>query len=234
MIKGPSHRSHIFCSLLTILSKVLKAPPKTAKMPARLVIPPCGDNPKHRHHLPPEDQPLRVSIIGLNTEFERLFPDSPKLPAGPDCTACSGNRGEAQRTFHEIGPLLAKLVFANLYGRDSNDEIPDDLVLRDEGHGWALKRGEAGENRITHYILTFDHLVPSTDDDDPEVLQLNLFVPSDAQYSKISLIQYFEDDDCVVLVPRCCQVRKGTTDRGRVNDAVKERKARTRGQVQEV
>lgn len=80
--------------------------------------------------------------------------------------------------------------------------------------------------RQTHdgYGVTFDHLVP-TDDPDPEVLQLNMIKPEDIDpclredfVSSINRAEY--EGKKVLVVPRCCQKREGTTDRKRVNESV--------------
>jgi len=75
------------------------------------------------------------------------------------------------------------------------------------------------------YGVTFDHLVPPNDTN-PEVLQINIIEVEDDEgiYANKYLsfnIDYTEYVGKKVLaVPRCCQIRKGTTDRKRVNDAV--------------
>ena len=80
------------------------------------------------------------------------------------------------------------------------------------------------EHTIDGYGITFDHLVPD-DDDDPETLMLNVVDPSDpeeAAYVKFDLAPYLTGpDSTVLLVPRCCQLRQGTTDRKGINDQVK-------------
>ena len=79
--------------------------------------------------------------------------------------------------------------------------------------------------RIDYYGVTFDHLVP-VDDQTPEVLQINM---TEIEYDGG---QYVDDvlrftvnhteytGRKVLAVPRCCQLRRGTTDRRRVNDSV--------------
>lgn len=96
------------------------------------------------------------------------------------------------------------------------------------------------------YGVTYDHLV-SDSDSDPEVVQFNLVDPTkllcpvlkrngqpmtnsdgavltEQDVLKIAL-DGDEYQDCVVAVPRCCQVRRGKTDRARVNYLVKKRQA---------
>lgn len=81
--------------------------------------------------------------------------------------------------------------------------------------------------RIDYYGVTFDHLVP-TDDLDPEVLQINIIEMDDDQGAYANEHLPFEVDPTeytgkVLAVPRCCQKRKGTQDRERVNVQVAER-----------
>lgn len=86
---------------------------------------------------------------------------------------------------------------------------------------------------IDYYGVTFDHLVP-IDDIDPEVLQINILEIEDdgGIYANINKGSSFKLDPAeyirkkVLGLPRCCQRRKGTTDRRRVNDAVNERRKR--------
>ncbi|OAF60151.1 hypothetical protein VC83_02786 [Pseudogymnoascus destructans] len=70
---------------------------------------------------------------------------------------------------------------------------------------------------IDYYGITFDH------DTDPEVLQINIFEIEDGGIYVNESIS-FEIDPAdyagkkVLALPRCCQKRKGSTDRMRVND----------------
>lgn len=81
---------------------------------------------------------------------------------------------------------------------------------------------------IDYYGVTFDHLVPP-DDTNPEVLQINIIEIEDDMGEYANKYNPFEIDPeeyigkKVLAVPRCCQIRKGTTDRVRVNDGVKSR-----------
>ncbi|KAI9785605.1 MAG: hypothetical protein M1816_000351 [Peltula sp. TS41687] len=99
------------------------------------------------------------------------------------------------------------------------------------------------------YGVTFDHRV-ADDDPDPEVVQFNLFdptelsspvvtrngrtitapdgrlIPTERDLLQVSLNEE-EYQNCIAAVPRCCQIRRGTTDRARVNSLVKQRQART-------
>ncbi|MCJ1259360.1 hypothetical protein MMC24_007197 [Lignoscripta atroalba] len=83
------------------------------------------------------------------------------------------------------------------------------------------------------FAIVFDHFVPSSDVD-PEVLQLNIIDSQDQaqlqKYFKSIIIdrhdpKYF---DSIIAVPRCCQTRVGSTDRGRVNDEVNDQKERNK------
>jgi len=90
---------------------------------------------------------------------------------------------------------------------------------------------------IDGYGITFDHLVSPTEDEDPETLMTNIFDPSDpeaAKYFKVDLGRYnIGTEPVVLLVPRCCQLRRGTTDRKGINNQVKEAKsAYRRSQVE--
>lgn len=78
---------------------------------------------------------------------------------------------------------------------------------------------------------TFDHLVQAGDTD-PEVLQINIVEIEDDGGAYANKYNQFDIDPAeytgrkVLAVPRCCQKRKGTTDRRRVNDAVNIRDGR--------
>ncbi|KAI1340551.1 hypothetical protein F5Y15DRAFT_42942 [Xylariaceae sp. FL0016] len=102
----------------------------------------------------------------------------------------------------------------------------DDLVVRDEYLGWLAK--EVPHKSIDYYGVTFDHLVPQ-DDTNPEVLQINIIETDkdDAAYANEHLSFVVDAAEYrgqkVLAVPRCCQKKKGTQDRGRVNDGVRDR-----------
>lgn len=82
--------------------------------------------------------------------------------------------------------------------------------------------------RIDYYGVTFDHLVPA-DCSDPEVLQINIIEMDDDEGAYANEYLSFVVDPAeytgrkVLAVPRCCQKRKGTQDRLRVNSSVTER-----------
>lgn len=64
------------------------------------------------------------------------------------------------------------------------------------------------------------------DDDNPETLMMNVFDPSDPEAAtnlKLDLDQYNPGlESFVLIVPRYCQLRQGTTDRKGINDQVRE------------
>lgn len=81
---------------------------------------------------------------------------------------------------------------------------------------------------IDYYGVTFDHLVPAGDTD-PEVFQINIIEIEDDHGVYANTWLPFTVDPAkyigkqVLAVPRCCQKRKGTQDRWRVNSRVIER-----------
>jgi hypothetical protein len=86
---------------------------------------------------------------------------------------------------------------------------------------------------IDYYGVTFDHLVPA-DDPDPKVMQINVIEIEDDNGAYANEHMAFAVDLAefvgkkVLAVPRCCQKRKGTQDRARVNSCVEERDQRMR------
>ncbi|KAI9823452.1 MAG: hypothetical protein M1832_002463 [Thelocarpon impressellum] len=93
---------------------------------------------------------------------------------------------------------------------------------------FPLPAGPELARQIDYYGITFDHLVP-TEDPDPEVLQINIIEMDDDAGAYANEHLPFVVDSAeyagkkVLAVPRCCQKRKGTKDRGRVNWSVDER-----------
>jgi hypothetical protein len=87
---------------------------------------------------------------------------------------------------------------------------------------------------IDYYGVTFDHLVPA-EDVDPDVLQINIiemevndgpFAHGAAYANEHLLFPVYPADYVgtkVLAVPRCCQKRKGSQDRKRINSSVAER-----------
>lgn len=85
-------------------------------------------------------------------------------------------------------------------------------------------------SQLDYYGVTFDHLVPR-DDEDPDILQINIIEMDndDGAYAHEVLPFTVDPKDYtmkkVLAVPRCCQIRKGTQDRTRINDSVRYREA---------
>lgn len=93
------------------------------------------------------------------------------------------------------------------------------------------KKGLLHNREIDYYGVTFDHLVPP-DDHDPEVLQINIIEVEDDNGVFANKYMDFHVDPAeyagkrILAVPRCCQKRKGSTDRGRVNENVDRKEGR--------
>jgi hypothetical protein len=85
---------------------------------------------------------------------------------------------------------------------------------------------------IDYYGVTFDHLVPASDPN-PEVLAISIIeVDNDGgafanQHLLFSVDPTEYTGKKVLAVPRCCQVKKGTLDRKRINGNVAERNGTT-------
>lgn len=96
-----------------------------------------------------------------------------------------------------------------------------------------------GTSEIDYYGVTFDHLVPA-DDYFPEVLQINIceLDEDEGEYANTYLPLTVDPAEYIgkkiLAVPRCCQKRKGTTDRSRVNGSVTQRDLIRQGFDQEV
>ncbi|KAI1742672.1 hypothetical protein F4680DRAFT_23741 [Xylaria scruposa] len=185
-------------------------------MALELHIPPCIHSPAHAFHLPPLDQPLRIQIEGPLTAIQRLVPDA------------SWHVDVMAQVFPMPGAKsLAELTYRALYGADVRSEVARDMVIRDQYLGW-VREGKIPVNEIDYYGVTFDHLVPA-DDLDPDVLQINICETDydEGEYANKYLPFPVDPADYigkrVLAVPRCCQKRKGTQDRGRINDEVNDR-----------
>ncbi|KAK8048273.1 hypothetical protein PG994_010003 [Apiospora phragmitis] len=187
-------------------------------MALKLHIPDCIQIPAHRLHLPEPSQPLRIQIEGPTLAIERLLP------------TISWQTDPTHLHFPQpAGPALARLAFKAIYKMEP--KAGDDMVVRDEYLGWIV---EQPLSRIDYYGVTFDHLV-TLDESDPDVLQVNIIeVENDAgAYAtewlpfKITLADY--TGKMVLAVPRCCQKRKGSQDRTRVNSSVAERVSSSSG-----
>ncbi|KFY48169.1 hypothetical protein V496_10318 [Pseudogymnoascus sp. VKM F-4515 (FW-2607)] len=200
-LTNPTHSFNLHCFY----------PPPSDQPALPLYIPPCP-------HAPSSEQPLRIQIEGPLLALQKLLPgvswhiphDSPEFPLPG-------------------GPELAKLAFQKIYHRDIRPDIAGDMVVRDEYKGWLVEARPIV--MIDYYGVTFDHLVP-TDDTDPEVLQINIVEIEDDGGVYANKYNPFDIDPAeyigkkVLAVPRCCQKRKGTTDRQRINDAVNARDGR--------
>lgn len=178
------------------------------------ILPCCLDTP-HPTHPPAVSRPLRIQIEGPKVSIDKLFPGiswqtSAAIPTSPQ----------------PAGPKLAALAYQAVYGVAPRPGT-NNLAVRDEYLGWIMPMPT---REIDYYGVTFDHGVPA-DDMNPEVLQINilemeedngayankgiLFQVDPAKYASVSIL----------AVPRCCQRRKGTTDRLRINSAVETRVA---------
>ncbi|KJZ68410.1 hypothetical protein HIM_12198 [Hirsutella minnesotensis 3608] len=168
-------------------------------MPLQLYIPPCIRDPAHHLHFPETGQPLRIQIEGPVVAIERLFP------------TITWHTNPARLEFPQpAAQELANLAYRTIYGKKPR---LGDAVVKDEYLGWVV------ENPMT---------VP-TDDSDPEVLQINIIEVEDDDGEYANRWLPFQVDAStyrgqrVLAVPRCCQKRKGTQDRRKVNESVAER-----------
>ncbi|WEW58315.1 hypothetical protein PRK78_003783 [Emydomyces testavorans] len=187
-------------------------------MALELYIPPCVNRPPHHLHPPPPDKPLRIRIQGPLETIQKLCPNISWHPIGP---------------FPQPGGLkLASLTHQTLYGGKGDEVAP--VVVRDEYLAWVLE-GRIPQDHIDYYGVTFDHLVPA-DDPNPEVLAINIIEVDDddggiyadgGKYANevllfsVNPIEYTGKK--VLAVPRCCQHKKGTQDRWRINTEVAQR-----------
>ncbi|KAI0009104.1 hypothetical protein F4779DRAFT_402664 [Xylariaceae sp. FL0662B] len=185
-------------------------------MAYELHIPTCICDPAHPNHPPPKDKPLRIQIEGPLVAIQRLLSES------------TWNMDFMTTKFPQTAaPHLARLTHQVLYRENVS---VDDVVVRDEYLGW-VSIGKILQKEFDYYGVTFDHLVPP-DDLDPEVLQINIMELEVDQGPYAGGIEYankylnitVDPADYVgkkiLAVPRCCSKRKGTQDRGRVNDSV--------------
>ena len=92
-------------------------------------------------------------------------------------------------------------------------------------------------SHIDYYGVTFDHLVPANEPD-PDVLCINFIeIDNDGGAFANEWLLFAVDPSeytgkKVLAVPRCCQKKKGTQDRGRVNGRVAERNSEIHGNLQ--
>ncbi|PQK18042.1 hypothetical protein BB8028_0010g00310 [Beauveria bassiana] len=195
------------------------------KMALDLCIHACIQKPRHRLHPPPANTPLRIRIQGPLETIEKLLPDV---------------KWHNIVSFPQPGGVeLARLTHEALYGKEVHAETRCRLVVRDEYLAWAMSERRP-LSYIDYYGVTFDHLV-SPDDPDPEVLVINIIeldsvggIYSDGGLYASQVLAFPVDPmeyvgKKVLAVPRCCQHKKGTQDRMRINDEVKERDKRLAG-----
>ncbi|ESZ95234.1 hypothetical protein SBOR_4346 [Sclerotinia borealis F-4128] len=196
--------------------------PSSSAPPLPLHIPTCLSTPPHPLHPPNPDLPLRINIEGPILALQRLLPEVPwQVPPARHNVSGFPMPG---------GPALAALAFREIYGRDPRADVAGDgdrdMVLRDESKAPIIEARPIA--MIDYYGVTFDHLVPP-EDPDPEVLQINIVEIEDDGGVYANRYNPFDIDPAeyvgkkVLAVPRCCQNRKGTTDRLRVNIAVNRR-----------
>ncbi|KAI9669426.1 MAG: hypothetical protein M1831_000462 [Alyxoria varia] len=189
--------------------------------PLKLYIPPCIHNPRHPYHPPPLENPLRLEIHGPLVCIQKLLP-------GLEW----GRKDWGKPEFQPGAPLLARLTFKAVYGRALN--VSERITVRNEYLGWIgepkPKRSGIGRD-IDYYGVTFDYLV-AEGENDPEILTLDL-VEMDYDggefASEVLPFQVKPEEYTgkkVLAVPRCCQKRKGTQDRGRINGEVEWRDAK--------
>ncbi|KAI6088039.1 hypothetical protein F4821DRAFT_99133 [Hypoxylon rubiginosum] len=177
-----------------------------------LHIPHCIHTPAHSLHPAPLDKPLRIQIEGPLVSIQKLLPE---IPWHVD--VCNPIFPQP------AGPELARLACLAIYGHDASLSVKTDMIVRDEYLGWVHEK-----NEIDYYGVTFDHLVP-TDEYFPEVLQINILEmdEDEGEYANKYLLSTVDPAEYIgkkiLAVPRCCQKRKGTTDRSRVNGSVAQR-----------
>ncbi|KAL7934057.1 hypothetical protein V8C35DRAFT_327498 [Trichoderma chlorosporum] len=176
-----------------------------------LHIPTCILPTPHPHHPPPLEKPLRIQIEGPLVSVQKLLPDVPWQIDDRD----------PDRRLQPAAQELAKLAYEAIYGCHPRAE--NDLIVRDEYLGWIYHK-----NEIDYYGVTFDHFV-APDEHFPKVLQINIveIESDDAEYANTYNSFMVDPADYIgkkiLAVPRCCQKRKGTTDRSRVNGSVTHR-----------
>ncbi|KJK90304.1 hypothetical protein H633G_05834 [Metarhizium anisopliae BRIP 53284] len=187
-----------------------------------LYIPKCIQSPAHCFHPPPLEKPVRIHIEGPLVSIQKLLPE------------VSWHVDAQEKKFQQAGAKLAELTYRTIYGHDVRLYVENDLIIRDEYLGWVDQK-----NEIDYYGVTFDHLVPA-DDYFPEVLQINICEVDEDGGEYANTYLPFTVDPAeyigkkILAVPRCCQKRKGTTDRSRVNGSVTQKDLIRQGYDQEV
>lgn len=119
---------------------------------------------------------------------------------------CEGNEQPAVRSVLR-SPLFYRVPY-----------LPLNLTI-------ALIRNPGETSPYDYFGVTFDHLVP-VDDPDPEVLQVNVIDVDKVGGNRADTLLLFDVDPAeyadkkVLAVPRCLQMRVGSTDRLRINSAI--------------
>ncbi|KAI0466032.1 hypothetical protein F4859DRAFT_519520 [Xylaria cf. heliscus] len=129
-------------------------------------------------------------------------------------------------------PQLAAAHLVKLAHQTTHPEqhfFVDNMIDRDGYLGVVINKIPQPE--FDYYVVTFDHLVPAGDPD-PEVLQINVVelgtdegpYAGGIEYANMYLNVKIDPADYmgkrILAIPRCCQKRKGTQDRGRINEGV--------------
>lgn len=131
-----------------------------------LYIPLCIHNPPGQYHFPPPYQPLRIQIEGPLIAIQRLLPHA------------TWHLGLLNQPFPQpAGPELARLTCQKIYGRDVCEDVPGDLVVRDEYLGWMSEK-YPDQYVCFHYLslsrsLSWRHLFPTINiaDDSPPIVE---------------------------------------------------------------
>ena len=116
-------------------------------MPARLVLPPCQQNPARPSHPPSPDKPLRILVLGLSRIINKLFDNGTKIPP-------QDHRVVSPVDFHETGLQLSKMAFRLLCDRDVDLGNPSDFILR---HQYNTFRGKYGECLLSEHTRVDKH-----------------------------------------------------------------------------
>ncbi|KAF2457061.1 hypothetical protein BDY21DRAFT_33193 [Lineolata rhizophorae] len=192
-------------------------------MALELYIPPCVDEPPHPNHPPSPERPLRIHIQGPLVSIQKL------LPGVQFCY------DDWEKPFPQAAGLqLAELAFRTIYGRPADAEMGENLTVCDEDSAWI--REPELRMEIDYYGVTFDHRVPENEAD-PEVLAVNIIEMEEdggkyaRQHFRVEVDPKEYLGNKVLAVPRCCQKKRGTTDRARINSDVEWRVRRTTKQA---
>ncbi|KAF2726882.1 hypothetical protein EJ04DRAFT_570870 [Polyplosphaeria fusca] len=192
-------------------------------MAQKLYIPPCVDSPPHRNHPPSPERPLRIHIQGPLVSIQKLLPQ------------VRFHYDDWGKPFPQpAASPLAELAFEAIYGRPTVQG--ECLTVCDEYNAWIR---EPVRMEIDYYGITFDYNVPK-DEVDPEVLAVNIIEMEEnsgeyangVEYARkylhvpVALEEY--SGTKVLAVPRCCQKKRGTTDRARINTDVQKRVQRAK------